>query len=65
MKLVYYRRLPADEPEVVGLREAKKRLKANGGEAWIEHYERDGTMFERTAVNVTGNHSHHRYNRHL
>jgi hypothetical protein len=48
-----------------GVREAKKLLKLYGGTAWTEHYERDGTMFEVTQIELTGNNSTHKYNHHL
>lgn len=49
----------------VSIKAAKKLLKAYGGRAWTEHYERDGTMFEVTPINLTGNNSTHKYNHHL
>lgn len=48
-----------------GLKDAKKLLKLYGGRAWTEHYERDGSMFEVTEIELTGDNSTHKYNRHL
>jgi len=44
---------------------AKAMLRKYGGGAWTEHYERDGGLFEVTPVNLTGNNSRFKYNRHL
>lgn len=44
---------------------AKQYLKKYGGCAWTEHYERDGTLFEVTPIQLTGNNSKFKYNRHL
>lgn len=48
-----------------GLKDAKRLLKLYGGYAWTEHYERDGTMFEVTSIELNGNNSTHKYNHHL
>lgn len=65
MRLSYYRAHPEDDPELVSIREAKKLLKQKGGYAWTEHYERDGTLFEVTEIELTGNNSRFQYNSHL
>ena len=44
---------------------AKKMLRKYGGNAWTEHYERDGGLMETTPVKLTGNNSRFKYNRHL
>lgn len=44
---------------------AKKLLKQYGGSAWTEHIERDGSLFEVTEIQLTGNNSRFRYNHHL
>lgn len=49
----------------ITLTSAKKLLKKYGGSAWTEHYERDGSLFEVTKVELTGNNSRFKYNRHL
>lgn len=52
MRLTYYMKNADDEPEVMSITAAKKLLKSQGGFAWTEHYERDGTLFETTEVNL-------------
>ena len=44
---------------------AKKLLKKYGGHAFTEHYERDGGLFEVTPIELVGNNSQFKYNRHL
>lgn len=44
---------------------AKKFLKKYGGQAYTEHIDRDGGVFEVTPVTLKGNNSRHKYNRHL
>lgn len=44
---------------------AKKLMKAYGGSACTCHFDRDGGLFETTAVTLKGNNSRHKYNRHL
>jgi len=61
----YWKQQERDEPRMVTIRQAKKLLKDCGGEAWIEHYERDGTCFEITEIELYGNNSRFQYNRHL
>jgi hypothetical protein len=41
MKIVFYCTEKEPQPRIVGLREAKRLLKEEGGEAWIEHWVRD------------------------
>ncbi len=65
MRLSYWRENPEDEAELVSIKEAKKLLKQKGGYAWTEHYERDGTLFEVTEIELQGNNSRFQYNNHL
>lgn len=65
MRLTYWRKNTEDDPECVSIKVAKKMLKSDGGEAWTEHYERDGTMFQVTPIRLKGNNSSFSYNRHL
>ena len=51
--------------EGISITDAKRLLKKQGGYAWTEHYERDGTMFERTSITINRPNSQHKYNRHL
>lgn len=44
---------------------AKKLLRKYGGSAWTEHIDRDGGCFEVTEINLKGNNSRFKYNRHL
>lgn len=44
---------------------AKELLKAYGGAAWTEHFERDGGLFEVSEVKLGKNNSRFKYNRHL
>lgn len=44
---------------------AKKMLKAYGGIAFTQHFERDGGLFESTEIKLKGNNSRFKYNRHL
>jgi len=43
----------------------KEMIKAHGGTGYTEHYERDGTLFEVTAIELNKNNSTHKYNQHL
>ena len=43
----------------------KNLIKKYGGRGFTEHCERDGGVFEVTAIRVGGNNSTHKYNRHL
>ena len=65
MRISYYRENKEDEPIIISIKEAKKLLKSNGGEAWIEHYDRDGGLFEVTPILLNSNNSKHKYNHHL
>ena len=66
MRLHYWMSEDGDTCEGgVSLTEAKRLLKTRGGCAWTEHYERDGTMFEKTPIKLEGNNSEHGYNHHL
>lgn len=44
---------------------AKKLLRKYGGEAWTEHFDRDGSFFESSPIYLKGNNSNIKYNRHL
>lgn len=44
---------------------AKSLLRKYGGTAVTEHIDRDGCCFETTPVQLKGNNSSHKYNRHL
>ena len=43
----------------------KKLLRTYGGSGWTEHCERDGGVFEVTEIQLSGNNSRFKYNRHL
>ena len=43
----------------------KQLIKQYGGCGYTEHYERDGGLFEVTPINLKGNNSRFKYNRHL
>jgi hypothetical protein len=49
----------------ISVTEAKKLLRVFGGNAWTEHCERDGGVFEVTEIKLQGNNSRFKYNRHL
>lgn len=65
MRITYWREKEGDEAECCSVSQAKKLLKNKGGYAWTEHYDRDGGLFEVTAVELKGNNSKFKYNRHL
>jgi hypothetical protein len=66
MRLHYWESTDGQErAEGISVTQAKQLLKEKGGRAWTEHYERDGTMFERTAIKLQQNNSTHTYNQHL
>lgn len=44
---------------------AKKLLRAIGGNAYTQHFDRSGGLFETTPILLTGNNSQHHYSRHL
>ena len=44
---------------------AKKLLRAIGGNAYTQHFDRSGCLFETTPIHLVGNNSWHQYNRHL
>ena len=44
---------------------AKKLLRAIGGNAYTQHFDRSGSLFETTPIRLAGNNSRHQYNRHL
>lgn len=66
MRISYYQ-YPDEETEpVVGnITWVKKMIKNNGGRGYTEHYERDGTLFEVSHIELKGNNSSFKYNRHL
>lgn len=47
------------------IRTAKKFLKAYGGVAFTEHYDRDGGLFETSEIHLKGNNSTVHYTHHL
>ena len=47
------------------VRRAKKLLKKYGGTAYTHHCDRTGGVFEVTYIELKGNNSKHKYNRHL
>lgn len=49
----------------ISVSEVKKLIKKYGGVGYTMHCERDGTLFETTPINVNGNNSKFKYNRHL
>lgn len=62
----HYRCLEAENIiEGTTITEAKRLLKRFGGAAWTEHCERDGGVFEVTAIELQGDNSRFKYNRHL
>ena len=44
---------------------AKKLLRAIGGNAYTQHFDRSGCLFETTPIHLVGNNSRHHYSRHL
>lgn len=44
---------------------AKKLLRAIGGNAYTQHFDRSGSLFETTPIRLAGNNSRHQYNQHL
>lgn len=44
---------------------AKKLLRQFGGSAWTYHSDREGSVFETTEIELTGNNSRFKYNKHL
>ena len=44
---------------------AKKLLRAIGGNAYTQHFDRSGCLFETTPIRLTGNNSRHHYSCHL
>lgn len=65
MRLSYYVKDNDSERELMSITEIKKLIKNQGGYGYTEHYERDGTLFDVTAIEVKGNNSNFKYNRHL
>lgn len=51
--------------EGISVTTAKKMLKQYGGKAYTLHMERDGGVFETTPIQLKGNNSKFKYNRHL
>lgn len=65
-RFVKYQKDEDSDWECVGnVTAAKKLIREQGGKACIEHYDRDGSVFEVTPVEVTGKNSGFKYNRHL
>ena len=44
---------------------AKKLLRAIGGNAYTQHFDRSGCLFETTQIRLAGNNSRHHYSSHL
>lgn len=65
MRLNYYVKDSDSERELMSITEIKKFIKKQGGYGYTEHYERDGTLFDVTEIEVKGNNSTFKYNRHL
>lgn len=65
MRLSYYVKDNNSQRELMSITEIKKLIKNQGGYGYTEHYERDGTLFDVTEIEVKGNNSNFKYNRHL
>lgn len=65
MRMSFYQENDKAEAQPVSVSYAKKMLKEKGGRAWTEHYERDGGLFEVTKIELKGNNTKFKYNRHL
>lgn len=65
MRLSYYVKDNDTERELLSITEIKKLIKKQGGYGYTEHYERDGTLFDVTEIELKGNNSNFKYNRHL
>ena len=44
---------------------AKKLLREIGGNAYTQHFDRSGCLFETTPIHLVGNNARHHYSRHL
>lgn len=66
MRITYYQK-DAESPGQYNLsvREIKKLIKTQGGKGYIEHYDRDGVLFEVTEIRLSENNSSFKYNIHL
>lgn len=53
-RITYYKENKETEPIVCSVSTAKKFLK-NGGIAWTEHYDRDGSFQESTPISLGNN----------
>ena len=62
----YFKCLKSEE-EVGGITitTAKRLLKEFGGQAWTNHCDREGSIFEVSKIMLKGNNSQTKYNRHL
>ena len=65
MRLHYHRATLDAEPICTSISNAKKLLKQQGGTAWTEHIDRDGTVFETSEIRLNANNSRIKYNQHL
>lgn len=54
-RFIYYRATPQSESELCNVSYAKKMLKKQGGAAWTEHYDRDGSFQESTPITLGNN----------
>uniref|UniRef100_A0A6H1Z6Z2 Uncharacterized protein n=1 Tax=viral metagenome TaxID=1070528 RepID=A0A6H1Z6Z2_9ZZZZ len=65
MRTHFWQQKKGEEEKMVSITQAKKLLQEKGGKAWTEHTERDGTLFEVSEIELKGNNSQFKYNRHL
>lgn len=65
MRLSYYVKDNNAERELLSITEIKKLIEKQGGYGYTEHYERDGTLFDVTEIELKGNNSNFKYNKHL
>lgn len=54
-RFTYYRENKDTEPILCSVSIAKKQIKAKGGVAWTEHYDRDGSFQESTPITLGNN----------
>ena len=66
---VHYRNLKSKIEEYAEIESsgsfAKTLLRAIGGNAYTQHFDRSGGLFETTPITLVGNNSRHHYSRHL
>lgn len=54
-RFTYYREHENTEPILCSVSYAKKQIRAKGGAAWTEHYDRDGSFQESTSITLGNN----------